>query len=287
MENPLEFSKKTRKSLLIFLVVVIVVALLPRIVVSFLPKEELKFSKEEKRTLSFKPTFNQYQRSYTFRKKMFRRPPSKFDPNLYTITDWMYLGLSKKQAASVLKFGKYGFKSNEQLSKVFVIPKQLFDLIKDSTIYGTKKGLLVSATTHEVKKETVIQLLELNSASEEELLAIPGIGPFFAKNILKQRENLGGFISLNQLLECWKFDDEKLAVVKPYMKVDPSLVQKLNINTATAEEFKKHPYFTWNLANSLYKIRKQKGAYSSLEEIKESVLMTEELYIKLKPYLTL
>jgi len=256
VENPLEFSKKTRKSLLIFLVVVIVVALLPRIVVSFLPKEELKFSKEEKRTLSFKPTFNQYQRSYTFRKKIFRRAPSKFDPNLYTITDWMYLGLSKKQAASVIKFGKYGFKSNEQLSKVFVIPKQLFDLIKDSTIYGTKKGLLVSATTHEVKKETVIHLLELNSASEEELLAIPGIGPFFAKNILKQREKLGGFISLNQLLECWK-------------------------------EFKKHPYFTWNLANSLYKIRKQKGAYSSLEEIKESVLMTEELYIKLKPYLTL
>jgi len=287
VENPLEFSKKTRKSLLIFLVVVIVVALLPRIVVSFLPKEELKFSKEEKHMLSFKPTFNQYQRSYTFRKKIFRRAPSKFDPNLYTITDWIYLGLSKKQAASVLKFGKYGFKSNEQLSKVFVIPKQLFDLIKDSTIYGTKKGFLVSATTHEVKKETVIHLLELNSASEEELLAIPGIGPFFAKNILKQREKLGGFISLNQLLECWKFDDEKLAEVKPYMKVDPSLVQKLNINTATAEEFKKHPYFTWNLANSLYKIRKQKGAYSSLEEIKESVLMTEELYIKLKPYLTL
>lgn len=287
MENPLEFSKKTRKSLLIFLVVVIVVALLPRIVVSFLPKKELKFSKEEKRTLSFKPTFNQYQRSYTFRKKIFRRPPSKFDPNLYTITDWMYLGLSKKQAASVIKFGKYGFKSNEQLSKVFVIPKQLFDLIKDSTIYGTKKGLLVSATTHEVKKETVIQLLELNSASEEELLAIPGIGPFFAKNILKQREKLGGFISLNQLLECWKFDDDKLAEVKPYMKVDPLKVQKLNINTATAEEFKKHPYFTWNLANSLYKIRKQKGSYSSIEEIKESVLVTEELFSKLKPYLTL
>jgi DNA uptake protein ComE-like DNA-binding protein len=287
VENPLEFSKKTRKSLFIFLVLVIVVALLPRIVVSFLPKEELKFSKEEKRILSFKPTINKYPKSYSFRKKIFRRPPSKFDPNLYTITDWMYLGLSKKQAASVIKFGKYGFKSNEQLSKVFVIPKQLFDLIKDSTIYGTKKGFFVSATTHEVKKETIIQLLELNSVSEEELLAVPGIGPFFAKNIIKQREKLGGFVSINQLLECWKFDDDKLAEVKPYMKVDPLKVQKLNINTATAEEFKKHPYFTWNLANSLYKIRKQKGSYSSIEEIKESVLVTEELFSKLKPYLTL
>jgi len=287
VENPLEFSKKTRKSLLIFLVVVIVVALLPRIVVSFLPKKELKFSKEEKRTLSFKPTFNQYQRSYTFRKKIFRRPPSKFDPNLYTIADWMYLGLTKKQAESVLKFGKFGFKSNEQLSKVFVIPQQLFELIKDSTFYKNKEITFFPIHSEQLKKEKEIRQVELNSASEDELLAIPGIGPFFAKNILKQREKLGGFISLNQLLECWKFDDEKLAEVKPYMKVDPSLVQKLNINTATAEEFKKHPYFTWNLANSLCKIRKQKGTYTSIEEIKESVLMTEELYIKLKPYLTL
>ncbi len=287
MENPLEFSKKTRKALLIFLALIVIVALLPRIVVSFLPKEELKFSKEEKRTLSFKPTFNQYQRPYTFRKKIFRRPPSKFDPNLYAIADWMYLGLSKKQAASVLKFGKYGFKSNEQLSKVFVIPKQVFELIKDSTIYRAKNTPFVSVSLHEVKKESTIQLIELNSVSEEELLAVPGIGPFFAKNILKQREKLGGFISLTQLLECWKFTEEKLAEVKPFMKVDPTLIQKLNINTATAEEFKRHPYFTWNLANSLYKIRKQKGTYASIEEIKESVLMTEELYTKLKPYLTL
>ena len=88
-------------------------------------------------------------------------------------------------------------------------------------------------------------------------------------------------------MECWKFTEEKLIEVKPFMKVDPSLVQKININTATAEEFKKHPYFTWNIANSLYKIRKQKGFYSSIDEIKESVLVTEELYSKLKPYLTL
>lgn len=287
MENPLEFSKKTRKSFVIFLILVVLVAILPRIVVSFMPNEELKFSKEEKRILSFKPTYNEYPSTFSFRKKVYKLPPSKFDPNLYTIDDWMYLGLTKKQALSVLKFGKYGFKSNEHLSKVFVIPTQLFELIKDSTFYGVKKELQISTFKNEVKKEKVIQLLELNAATEEELLAVPGIGPFFAKNILKQREKLGGFISLNQLLECWKFDDEKLAEVKPFIKVDPLLVQKLNINTATAEELKKHPYFTWNLANSLFKIRKQKGTFSSIEEIKESVLMTEELYIKLKPYLTL
>jgi hypothetical protein len=47
VENPLEFSKKTRKALLIFLALIVIVALLPRIVVSFLPKEELKFSSSE------------------------------------------------------------------------------------------------------------------------------------------------------------------------------------------------------------------------------------------------
>lgn len=286
MENPLEFSKKTRKALLIFLAMLFIIALLPRIIVSFLPKAELKFSKVEQQIVNFKPVKNQFGRTFSS-KKSFRRPPIKFDPNKYSISDWMYLGLSKKQAISVLKFGKYGFKSNEQLSKVFVIPKELFELIKDSTTYPTKQTSPFLHPENEIKKEPILKAIELNTASEDDLLAIPGIGPFYAKNILKQREKLGGYSSINQLMECWKFTEEKLNEVKPFMKVDPTLVQKININTATAEEFKKHPYFTWNLANSLYKIRKQKGSYSSIEEIKESVLVTEELFSKLKPYLTL
>ncbi len=53
------------------------------------------------------------------------------------------------------------------------------------------------------------------------------------------------------------------------------------------EDLKIHPYFRWNIANSLIKMREQKNGFKNLNEIKESVLINEELFEKLKPYLYL
>jgi DNA uptake protein ComE-like DNA-binding protein len=61
----------------------------------------------------------------------------------------------------------------------------------------------------------------------------------------------------------------------------------LKLNTITAEELKKHPYLNWNIANSIIKIRERKKGFKSVEEIKESVLIDEECFEKLKPYLSL
>jgi hypothetical protein len=119
------------------------------------------------------------------------------------------------------------------------------------------------------------------------LITIPGIGPFFASNIIKQREKLGGFFQLEQLLDIWKFSPELIEQIKPYVTINPNNLRTLNINTASVVEIKAHPYMTWNIANSIVKIRKQKGNFTSINEIKESVLVSEELFNKLKPYLTL
>jgi DNA uptake protein ComE-like DNA-binding protein len=200
----------------------------------------------------------------------------------------MNLGLTQKQAIVVLKFGKYGFESNQQLEKVFVIPKELFSMIKDSTFYSSNSNNYIKSTyTAEQKEVKKVIQIELNTASESELITIPGIGPFFASNIIKQREKLGGFFQLEQLLDIWKFSPELIEQIKPYVTINPNNLRTLNINTASVVEIKAHPYMTWNIANSIVKIRKQKGNFTSINEIKESVLVSEELFNKLKPYLTL
>ena len=138
-----------------------------------------------------------------------------------------------------------------------------------------------------LKKENYNIVVDINSASEEELQAIKGVGPFFAKNIVKRREQLGGYWKEEQLQEVWKMTPEKLEEIKPYIKIDPEKIKKLNINTASAEEFKKHPYFTWNIANAIVKLRNQHGPFKSINDLKMSVVLTEELFLKIKPYLTL
>jgi competence protein ComEA len=282
--NNLEFSKRSRRAILIFVVLLIVFAIIPRIIIYYTPEKPLQFTWKEKVIIrNFKPVEQEKWES-KYNKKSYLSPLKKFDPNTYSINDWMALGLSKKQAEAVLKFGKYGFKSKEDLKRVFVIPKELMDKIIDSTFYPEKNK---TYPINDFSKDRKIEIVNLNLATEEDLLKIKGIGPFFAKNIIKRREQLGGFLNENQLAEVWKMTPEKIEEIKQFILIDPLQVKKLNINSATAEEFKKHPYFTWNMANAIVKLRNQHGPFKSINDLKMSVVLTEELFLKIKPYLTL
>ena len=65
------------------------------------------------------------------------------------------------------------------------------------------------------------------------------------------------------------------------------MIKPIKLNSVSAEEIKSHPYLNWNKANSIIKIRDKKGGYKSILEIKESVLIDEECFENLKPYLSL
>ena len=58
-------------------------------------------------------------------------------------------------------------------------------------------------------------------------MTIKGIGQYFAMNIIKKRDAFGGFISKKQLLEVWKFDEEKLALISDFVSVDPNLIKQI------------------------------------------------------------
>lgn len=282
-------SARNRRGVYLFICAALIILFVPRILLYFYPSENITVNAYKldqlRNNYSFKK--NNYYKKYTSFKKNYKKPPKKFNPNNYSENEWMELGLSKKQTAIILKFTKRGIYSNEQLKKIFVIPNQLYELIKDSTFYSEKKNNANYFELKSVEKEKK-QLIFINTASQEELETLPGIGGFFAKNIFKYREKIGGFYSKNQLLEVWKFDLEKLNAIQDFLFITPQDIRKININTASAPEFKAHPYFTWNLANALVKMRNQKGgSYKKIEEIKECVLIDEELFEKLKPYLSL
>ncbi|MFN5443231.1 MAG: ComEA family DNA-binding protein [Crocinitomicaceae bacterium] len=280
-------SKRTRRAMFIFVALLCLVSFLPRIIIYLFPDKPIHITIEEKKifqNLKYTPT-----KKFEKKKKVFKVPPSNFDTNSYTTTECIYLGLTEKQSNAVMKFGKYGFYSNEQLAKVFVIPKEVFRLIKDSTFYPDRKQFFENKNAFK-KEEGVkpkIVLIEINQATEDELQSIKGIGPFFAKNIIKQREKLGGFISKQQLLEVWQFTPEKLTEIESSIQVNPSNLKKININLATVEELKNHPYISWNIANSIVKMRLQKGNFNSINDLLESKLITIEIFEKIKPYLTL
>lgn len=222
------------------------------------------------------------------RKKEYKAPQSRFDPNSYSLSQWMDLGLSEKQALVVLKFTKYGIHSIEKLKKIFVIPPELFALIKDSVFFPEKTKILVNDSRYNrYEKRSNPMLIEINSATQENLEKIRGIGLFYTRQIIRYRDNLGGFYSVSQLMEVWKMNDSIYHKILPFIYVDETVIKRININSIDANELKKHPYIDWNLANSIIKIRNQQGSYTNIDQVKKSKLITDEIFEKIKPYLTL
>ena len=216
--------------------------------------------------------------------KKYFPPKSRFNPNDYSLDDWMELGLSVKQSQSILNFVQRGIYSNSALEKIYVMPTEVYDLIKDSTYYEKQITECTVILDSVVKP---IPLLEINSASKEDLIELNGVGEFYAKQILKYKNELGGFVFMEQVLEVWKMRLETYEKLLPQLSIDTNKIKKINVNTCSLEDLRSHPYLDYYQANSIIKMRMQKDGYNELKEILESKLINEEEFQRLLPYLSL
>lgn len=208
-----------------------------------------------------------------------------FDPNTIANDDWEQLGLSQKQIKTINNYQKKGgkFFKKEDLKKIYGISeKQYLQLEPYIEIRDKKTPVIVPENS---KPNYSIKKVNLNTADSLELVSLKGIGPFYAKTILKYRNQLGGFYSANQLLEVWKFDEEKLNTIIAAIEIDTSNINKININTCTAKQLK-HPYLNWSQVNAIINYRNKHGNYNEVNEIKNTSLISDETFAKIHQYLT-
>ena len=118
------------------------------------------------------------------------------------------------------------------------------------------------------QKQNVI--VSINSADTTEFSQLPGIGNGYAKRIIKYRESLGGFVSIEQMKEVYMLPPEIINNNKDYFKLDTSLISKININIVDVNTLKLHPYIKWNVANSIVQMRNIHGNYKNVSDIKKS-----------------
>jgi competence ComEA-like helix-hairpin-helix protein len=235
-DEPLYVSKRNRRGVVALVVFSVIIIFLPRIAQLFNSDVVLDISTEDVQSFEkAKKNFQNKKRNYYTKyekKKRFSAPPRKFNPNEYSAQDWMNLGLSEKQVAVLLKFKKNGIRSNEDLKRIFVISDELYALIKDSTYYPERPK---TEYTPKVIEEKKVQKLEINTASVEDLENLKGIGPFFAKQIIKYRDRLGGFASKEQILEVWKMTVETYDNLIPQIEIDKSDTSTTNIEYTKAK----------------------------------------------------
>ena len=118
------------------------------------------------------------------------------------------------------------------------------------------------------------------------LLLCPGIGSKLANRIITFREKLGGFYKVEQVAETFALPDSTFQKIKDKLIITNNEVKKLNINTAGLDELKIHPYIMYIIANAIVQYRNQHGNFSAISDIKKIMIITDDIYIKLSPYLT-
>lgn len=136
--------------------------------------------------------------------------------------------------------------------------------------------------TRRVKKDTI---LNLNRCDTTELLLIRGIGSYAARQIIRYREQLGGFYSPSQLA------DEPLAnihldTLQHHFFVQPSDVQIIPINDCSISRLQRHPYLRYNQAKAIYNLRRQRIHLHSIDELRDLPEFTDDDLLRLSPYLS-
>ena len=219
-----------------------------------------------------------------------------FDPNALSIEGWKKLGISERTIGTIQKYLNKGghFYQNEDLKKIYGLSIRDYERLAPYIKINATKRFGENYPNNNYKKEQAesnkaskYHSIDINTADTSEFISLPGIGSKLALRIVNFRSKLGGFYSVDQISETYGLTDSAFQKIKSLLEVKSTYVKKININTATTDEMKLHPYIKWNLANSIVEYRNQHGSYSSLEDLKKISLITDDVFDKIKFYLTL
>lgn len=216
-----------------------------------------------------------------------------FDPNTADSLTLSKLGLPAFIVRNILKYREKGgiFRSPEAFSRIYGLQAEQFQALKPYIVIAepTKVNTIVSDTFRQVR-DTVPYIpkypegtvVDLNKADISVLKRIPGIGSGLARMIVSYRQRLGGFYDVAQLQEIPHID----AGMNRWFTVVPGVLQKIQVNRASLERLKIHPYMNFYKAKAILEYRRKRGKIKSLSQLSMLEEFSEKDLKKLSPYLS-
>ena len=136
-----------------------------------------------------------------------------------------------------------------------------------------------------IPNQEVKQQLLINTATAQQLVESPLIEKAIAYRIVKFRDKLGGFHSLEQLKEVFEYPIEDHPDIINVVKLSNRKVKKISINTSSIEILKAHPYISEKLANQILNFRTKYKLFESADDVLKLYLVDESLQAKLVHYI--
>lgn len=158
----------------------------------------------------------------------------RFNPNTATMDDFQRLGFTERQAQSIMNYREKGgqFRRKSDFAKSYVVADSVFERLEPFID---------------------IPLLDINAADSAAFDALPGIGPYFAAKMASHRAELGGYSYPEQLMDIYRFDQEKFDALADLIMVGPS--DSLALWTLDEAALAKHPYIDKRAAHGIVLFR--------------------------------
>ncbi len=214
-----------------------------------------------------------------------------FDPNTADSTQLLRLGLQPWQVRNIYKYRAHGgiYRSKKDFARTYgMTVKQYRELEPYITISKDYRpaSTLFAKETHE--RDTLrfpVKLkegerVELNTLDTLQLRKVPGIGSYYAREIVRRGQRLGGYYSVDQLDEIDGFPQD----AKKYFAVNTAAVHKLNINKLTLQQLRRHPYLNYYQAKAIADYRRLHGNIKSMDELRFCKDFTEAAISRLQHY---
>lgn len=217
-----------------------------------------------------------------------------FDPNTADSTQLLRLGLQPWQVRNIYKYRAAGgiYRKKEDFARLYGLTVKQYrelepyihisaDYQPAATLFGEEpREERVRDTLRYPEKLSEGQTVDLAQADTTLLRRVPGIGSYYARRIAEYRQRLGGFVSLDQLDEIDGFPQES----KQYLTLATPTIRRLNINSASLNELKSHPYINFYMARAITDYRRQYGTIRDLQDLRLLPDFTPEVIERLTPY---
>lgn len=244
-----------------------------------------------------------------------------FDPNTADSTQLLRLGLRPWQVRNIYKYraagGRYRkptdfarlygltLKQYKRLEPYIRIEKE----VMAADVYGGEQREYSRESRpaiDRIKKLAKGETVNVNTADTAMLKQIPGIGSYYARQIVRRRERLGGFSSPDQLLEIDGFPKEAMeyltvghgttqkSSISSVSDADKSSeakapgtagLRKIRINHDDIKSMSRHPYMRYYQAKEIDRYRRLKGALHSTADLRRIPSFSPQDISRLTPYL--
>ena len=166
-------------------------------------------------------------RAQTVRENLPYKSPQtfRFNPNTVSVEELCRLGFTRRQAESIDAYRRKGgrFHRKSDFAKSYVV---------SDSVYRRLEAYID------------IPLVDINLADSAALDDLPGIGGWYASKIIEYRKLLGGYSYKEQLMDIYRFDQERYDKICDLIEIRADKVAPFELWRLPADSLSRHPYIS-------------------------------------------